>query len=980
MKFEVPEGEFLPGDSNSSSKDSGVITMHIMPSSHIDAGWIYTFEQYYQGTNTQDGGCVKCILENISGSLKKNTDRKYDMAEVSFFKRWWMDQDEAKKAAFKNFIKTKQFDFINGGWSANDEATTYYEDIMDNFILGHRWLKDNLDMDPSIGWHVDSFGTSSTHAALLAQAGYDGLFFSRADYIDRAKRIDEQALQFNWESQNPQHESVFTQMMYVRYSDTTFMISDNFYCRSIFCNGRLTPDQYVKVTDWVKLQSQAFKTNNVLFQICDDFLLWRGAETDYDGIEALIQYFAERPELGIKAKFSHLGDYLGQVKQDLKKMTPQPNLPVKHDDFFPYVEKKWNVWTGYFTSKSMFKLLVRQTSEYYNAVKLLLSKLLLVSNKNVLVPDMNSMKQLNNALNSIEEPLAIVQHHDAVSGTMKEYVRTDYENMLANGRKAVETTLQPILLKLLKERIGETPATTAFQYDWLYRDDSYTQVFDGTNKPTIAIFNPGSARQQLVKVKLPGAQYKIINEANNQLPTDIICNSKDSKSDCYMYFVDDFAAYSFKVYKVLAASDAKPLTPSDIDKNVDLNIEDSVFFDINKDLVNFGYKYCAKKDKCVSDSFNMDYEYYESSVDSSGGRVASGAYVFVPRSEKKIKYSSVVSGRVFKGTYMTMVQIFRKDLRTDIKILNHQLSRGIEVESYLEPVASIENGKEITLIIRSKKIGNGNTIFYTDSNGYFMEKRVKDHKDDYPLEASNGVPVNYYPMTSNVFIEDEKSKQRLSVTTDRAQGVTSLKTGEVEIMIHRVTVKDDWKGVSEPLQERDPKTRQLVRVTTRHWISYSQPSLDIVDPRREQQYDYDRPLHLWFYLSKTDNFAQFNNDQNENIINLPNLVKVTVRSYNLNEYIVRLHNMDESTETKTINVYSSATKECTLLNSIAGKSGIKIASIEELSWVTTKPKSQVAKNEFDTHQTEAKHQDGDKFSTISLLPLELRTFSIKLAP
>jgi len=245
VKFELPGGNFL--NKNSSDPNADPIIMHIMPSSHMDTGWIYTFEEYYKGTNSQDGGCVKCILDNVSDSLKKNSERKYDIGEVSFFKRWWNDQDEAKKSAIRSFIQNKQFDFVNGAWSANDEATAYFEDVMDNFIMGHRWLKDNLNLDPRIGWHVDSFGTSSTHAALLAQAGYDGLFFSRADYIDRAKRINDQALQFSWEGQNPQHESIFTQMMYVRYSDTTFMINDNFYCRSIFCNGRLTPEEMSKL-------------------------------------------------------------------------------------------------------------------------------------------------------------------------------------------------------------------------------------------------------------------------------------------------------------------------------------------------------------------------------------------------------------------------------------------------------------------------------------------------------------------------------------------------------------------------------------------------------------------------------------------------------------------------------------------------------------------------------------------------------------
>jgi len=403
----------------------------------MDEGWLYTYEQYYKGTNSDDGGCVKCIFDNVYGSLLKNSDRKYQISEVSFFKRWWSEQSEERKANFLMFLEQKQVEFINGGWSNNDEACPYYEDIIENYIFGHRWLQNEFGLDPNIGWQIDSFGHSATHAALMAQAGYDSLFFGRIDFQDWEKRRQEQALEFNWRPQNPHNESLLGRLLYVHYSDTKFMIPDNYYCRSIFCRGRLNPGGYQLVADWIHKQSKAFRTKNVAMLVGDDFHLWKDAEKDFDGIEAMIKYFQDNSHFGIEAKFSTLSEYIQELTHDYLPNAKE-ELPSKSGDFFPYIENEWTSWVGYYTSKSMLKLKVREISRYYNAGKLLLAKFLLT--------DSQSTKKVNEALNELEDVLSILQHHDGVSGTMKERVKRDYERMLDLGRNNVDKVNYTIFL------------------------------------------------------------------------------------------------------------------------------------------------------------------------------------------------------------------------------------------------------------------------------------------------------------------------------------------------------------------------------------------------------------------------------------------------------------------------------------------------------------------------------------------------------
>lgn len=55
----------------------------------------------------------------------------------------------------------------NGGMCMHDEAVTHYIDMIDQTTLGHRFLKEEFDVTPRIGWQIDPFGHSAVQAYLL---------------------------------------------------------------------------------------------------------------------------------------------------------------------------------------------------------------------------------------------------------------------------------------------------------------------------------------------------------------------------------------------------------------------------------------------------------------------------------------------------------------------------------------------------------------------------------------------------------------------------------------------------------------------------------------------------------------------------------------------------------------------------------------------------------------------------------------------
>ena len=82
----------------------------------------------------------------------------------------------------------------------HDEACTHYDDMMNNMMIGHEFLKKEFDYVPTIGWHVDPFGHSNANPRLFADMGFDSWIFARIDYEDREKRLQEKAMEWIWKT------------------------------------------------------------------------------------------------------------------------------------------------------------------------------------------------------------------------------------------------------------------------------------------------------------------------------------------------------------------------------------------------------------------------------------------------------------------------------------------------------------------------------------------------------------------------------------------------------------------------------------------------------------------------------------------------------------------------------------------------------------------------------------------------------------
>ena len=98
-------------------------------------------------------GSVNDIINTAVEALEKDPKRTFTYAEMAWFKMWWNNQGPEKRESVKNLILEGRLNIVNGGWSAPDESAPGYDDLLDNYMGGHRFLEEEIGVThPRISW------------------------------------------------------------------------------------------------------------------------------------------------------------------------------------------------------------------------------------------------------------------------------------------------------------------------------------------------------------------------------------------------------------------------------------------------------------------------------------------------------------------------------------------------------------------------------------------------------------------------------------------------------------------------------------------------------------------------------------------------------------------------------------------------------------------------------------------------------------
>uniref|UniRef100_A0A7N6F9T7 Alpha-mannosidase n=1 Tax=Anabas testudineus TaxID=64144 RepID=A0A7N6F9T7_ANATE len=790
--------------------DNEPLQVFVVPHSHNDPGWVKTFDKYFTD-QTQH------ILNNMVVKLAEDPRRKFIWSEISFFSKWWETADVHKQEAMRKLILGGQLEIVTGGWVMTDEANAHYFAMIDQLIEGHQWLERNLGITPRSGWAVDPFGHSATMPYLLRRANLTSMLIQRVHYSIKKHFASTRSLEFMWRQawDTGSSSDIFCHLMPFYSYDVPHTCGPDpkICCQFDFkrlpggrinCPWKVPPKSVVEANvaeranlllDQYRKKSKLYRSKVLLVPLGDDFRYDKALEWDqqYINYQKLFDYMNSHPEMHVQAQFGTLTDYFSAVYKahGVAQGSRPADYPVLSGDFFAYADREDHYWTGYFTSRPFYKSLDRVIESHLRGAEILYS--LAVANARHAGMEGRYPVSDYALLVDARRSVGLFQHHDAITGTAKENVVTDY------GTKYCSVCLLFYIFLLY------------YLHPLAY----------------LVLFNPlEQERLCVVTVLVNTVRVRVLTEDGQTLPVQLSAQwssaSQMSAEATFMVRLPPLGLALFHLYDSLdspmtlrsdtllrlsgrgaTARAADPLP-------VRSQQSDSRTFYISSQSLTLGFsgttgllESIKRKDDPQEVKVQMQFMVYG----TRPSKDKSGAYLFLPDgkakpyNQKEPPVVRVVEGPLFSEVF-GLVFLGVDGLSIDI-ITMVDIRDQTNKELAMRLVTDIQSGD----------------AFYTDLNGFQIQPRR--HYLKLPLQA------NFYPMSSQAYIQD--SHHRLTLHTAQALGVSSLESGQLEVIMDRRLMQDDNRGLGQGLKDNKKTANHFRLLLERRSIGNKVSKMTMMD-------------------------------------------------------------------------------------------------------------------------------------------------------
>jgi hypothetical protein len=246
-------------------------------------------------------------------------------------------------------------------------------------------------------------------------------------------------------------------------------------------------------------QRKAYRTNHVMATMGGDFEYVK-AEPILKSLDKMIEY-GNGIQNDIHLVYSTPDCYVKAVYESGVEWED-----TKVDDFMPYAINPDDYWSGYFTSRPAFKYLMNYGNSVLQISKQLIAKA-------------DIFKDGRHLIQPLEEAVAIGLHHDAITGTSKQYVSDDYVRMLSTGLSSTEE-----LIAVAYRKLFSAEGKPQFCHKLNVSDCPFLDSLKAF-PAVIALYNPLAHRvSDYIRLPLIDPNYQIL-DTNGNVVESHVCRS-----------------------------------------------------------------------------------------------------------------------------------------------------------------------------------------------------------------------------------------------------------------------------------------------------------------------------------------------------------------------------------------------------------------------------------------------------------------------
>uniref|UniRef100_A0A8C5UFN9 Alpha-mannosidase n=1 Tax=Malurus cyaneus samueli TaxID=2593467 RepID=A0A8C5UFN9_9PASS len=778
---------------NENEWDSEPLQVFVVPHSHNDPGWLKTFDDYFRD-QTQH------ILNNMVIKLQEDNRRKFIWSEISYFAKWWDGVDTQKKDAVKRLIKDGQFEIVTGGWVMPDEASAHYFAVIDQMIEGHQWLEKNVGVKPKTAWAVDPFGHSPTMAYLLKRTGFNNMLIQRVHYSIKKHFSTQKTLEFFWRQNwdlGSSTDILCHMMPFYSYDIPHTCGPDPKICCQfdfkrlpggrISCPWRVPPEAIhagnVQHRAWLILdqyrkKSKLYRTKVLLAPLGDDFRYVESSEWDqqYQNYQKLFDYMNSRvPVLGIT---------LGLA----------PLMELSFFLIFNNQTKRYSILSGLFFDRMCIAFCILTLYKYLiilcnsRAAEILYSFALVQSSK---FEKMSAFPSVDNykLLTEARRNLGLFQHHDAITGTAKDWVVVDYGTRLFHSIMNVKKVIvDSVHVLILKDKSAYNYDTATPFLKMVRRILRFSVVSVTVNSPKVKVLSP-LGKPLTVQISAVWDGATTVSREAYQI--SFVAHVPPLGIAVYQVLEDENSEAVLADYNIYVRHSRQdnPDTVFKI-KGMQNSVDNIILENAYMKLWFSGMSGLLEKINTKEDGKNhqvkVDFAWYG----TTSNRDKSGAYLFIPDGDAKpYIFTDPPTIRVAHGKIFSEVVCFFHHVTHTVRLYKVQGLEGQSLE--VSNIVDIRGEYNRELAMRISSDINSQKRFYSDLNGYQIQPRLTMSK--LPIQA------NIYPMTTMAYIQDVGV--RLTLHSAQSLGVASLKNGQLEVIMDRRLMQDDNRGLGQGVQD-----------------------------------------------------------------------------------------------------------------------------------------------------------------------------------